>query len=77
MSKGFYTIDELKQNLIAKGEYTEAELSEMDEDDLLQVLRDDSCYDYDSWYEELEHDTTTYTTPNGENIIIECAYGYQ
>lgn len=32
-------------------------------------------WEYDFWEDDLEHETTTYTTPGGEIICIECAYG--
>lgn len=32
-----------------------------------------NCY---TWWEELEQDTTTYTSKSGDTIYIHCAYGY-
>jgi len=76
LEKGFYTLEELKQYLIDDGEYTKVDIEAMDQDELLDILREDDIVDYDNWYENLEHDTHTYTTASGEKIVIECAYGY-
>lgn len=42
----------------------------------IEFAEDHEYYNCDSWYSDLEHDTTTYATPNGEKLIVECAYGY-
>lgn len=42
----------------------------------LGVAEDHGYFNCDSWHSDLEYDTREYTTPNGEKIILECAYGY-
>lgn len=56
---------------------TEEELSEMAETE--KVFWRDDWKDCDEWYsatECLDHDSHTITTPNGEQLEIVSAYGY-
>lgn len=76
LKQGFYTKEELIEDYVNKGDYTREELINMDEDEFIYLLNEDDIYDRDGWRSYLEHDVTTYTTPGGEKIIIECAYGY-
>lgn len=44
-----------------------------------ELYRENYLFTYDNycdWYENLETDTTYYTTPGGEEIGIICSYGY-
>ena len=53
-----------------KEEYEDADC------DIDELLSDAGIYSYNKWGEDYEHDTTNYTTPNGEELVIECYYGY-
>ncbi len=45
--------------------------------DIDELLFEDGIYSYERWGSDYEHDTTEYTTPNGEQLVIECYYGQE
>lgn len=76
-----YTRDEVMEFYRLQGyEYDpEAGDYDTDEENKDQYIREmGDFYGYDSWHDDeyLETDTHSYTTPGGEEIIVECKYGY-
>lgn len=47
-----------------------------EEDDLDYVLQAYDIYSYNSWGEDYEHDSHSFTTPSGDEMVAECFYGY-
>ena len=47
-----------------------------EEDDLDYVLREYNIYSYNSWGEDYERDSHSFTTPSGDEMVAECFYGY-
>ena len=76
LKEGLHLKEVCIEELLKDGSITEKELLEADEDELLEMLQEGDFYTYDNWREDLEHETAEYTTPGGEKLIIECAYGY-
>ena len=82
-----YTQDEvLEFYKLAGYEYKPLELDDYDEDEAYDERELKDMYikemcdfaGYDAWHDDecLEFDNTTYTTPSGETIIVECKYGW-
>ena len=82
-----YTQDEVLEFYKLKGyEYNPLELDDYDEDEAYDERELKDMYikemcdfaGYDAWHDDecLEFDDTTYTTPSGETIIVECKYGW-
>ena len=69
--KEWITKDEAIEFLKHYGHYNEEE-----EDYLVDQLRSYDIYSYDSWGEDYEHDTHSFTTPSGDKMVAECYYGY-
>ena len=78
--------DLLKQFEKEKDEYIKeyredegySESDEIDDEDLFESWLTYTDYkNIDTWYEELEQDTTVYTTKSGDEVIIHCAYGHE
>lgn len=69
-----YTKEEVLEMLAENGNgYIEDEGYESAED----FIRDEGFITYEDWCEqELEFDTTNFTTPSGEKMVVESAYGY-
>lgn len=79
-SGAFYTQDEVIEFYRLQGyEYDpEAGYYDTDEENKDEFIREmGDFYGYDSWHndEYLEFDSETYTTPSGEEIVVECKYG--
>ena len=70
--KDFLTYDEAIE-LIKSSEYYEPMKEDENVDDYFKEYR---IYSYDNWGEYYETDVTNYTTPNGEEIVAVCYYGY-
>lgn len=49
---------------------------DIDEDEFDEWLNDADYRNCYTWWEELEQDTTTYTSKSGDTIYIHCAFGY-
>lgn len=47
-----------------------------EDEDLSYQLREYEIYDYDSWGEEYEHSVNHFVTPSGDEMVVECYYGY-
>ena len=45
-------------------------------EDLDYQLRDNEIYSYNSWGDYYEHDSHSFTTPSGDEMVVECYYGY-
>lgn len=78
-----YTQDEVLEFYKMAGyEYKPLELDDYDEDEAYlkdRYIKEMGSFDgYESWHDDecLEFDDTTYTTPSGEKIIVECKYGW-
>ena len=69
-----YTKEEVLEMLAENGNgYIEDEGYESEED----FIKDEGFITYEDWCElELEMDTTNFTTPSGEKMVVESAYGY-
>lgn len=70
--KDFLTYDEAIE-LIKSSEYYEPMKEDENVDD---YFKEYEIYSYDNWGEYYETDVTNYTTPNGEEIVAVCYYGY-
>ena len=70
--KDFLTYDEAIE-LIKSSKYYESMQEDENVDDYFKEYR---IYSYDNWGEYFETDVTNYTTPNGEEIVAVCYYGY-
>ena len=67
----FLNIDEAMTLIKSNRHYREK-----DEDEKLDdYLAEFGIYSYEKWGREYEHDVNYYTTPGGENIVVECYYG--
>ena len=66
--------DEYIKEYREDGGYSESD--EIDDEDLFESWLTYTDYkNIDTWYEELEQDTTIYTTKSGDEVIIHCAFG--
>ena len=45
-------------------------------EDLDYMLREYDIHSYDSWGEDYEHTSHSFTTPSGDEMVAECYYGY-
>ena len=70
--KDFLTYDEAIE-LIKSSKYYEPMKEDENVDD---YIKEYEIYSYDNWGEYYETDVTNYTTPNGEEIVAVCYYGY-
>ena len=70
--KDFLTYDEAIE-LIKSSKYYEPIKEDENVDD---YFKEYEIYSYDNWGEYYETDVTNYTTPNGEEIVAVCYYGY-
>ena len=70
--KDFLTCDEAIE-LIKSSKYYEPMKEDENVDD---YFKEYEIYSYDNWGEYYETDVTNYTTPNGEEIVAVCYYGY-
>lgn len=79
--KCFYREDEVIKFLSILGyNYKEEEWEDYEpEDRIVQFIRDCDCgfLSYEMWMnsDEDEMDSTSYTTPGGEDIVVYCKYG--
>lgn len=76
----FYTQDEVIEFYRLQGYEYDPEAGDYDTDDENkdQFIREmGDFYGYNSWHDDeyLEFDSETYTTPSGEEIVVECKYG--
>ena len=67
-------IEHIKSKKYYSGEFDDIE--EMDDEDIYEIFREYSIYDYEHWGYDYEGDVTHYTTPNGEEIVAVCYYGF-
>lgn len=70
--KDFLTYDEAIE-LIKSFKYYEPMKEDENVDD---YFKEYEIYSYDNWRGDFETDVTNYTTPNGEEIVAVCYYGY-
>ena len=70
--KDFLTYDEAIE-LIKSSKYYEPIKEDENVDD---YFKEYEIYSYDNWGEYYETDVTDYITPNGEEIVAVCYYGY-
>ena len=70
--KDFLTYDEAIE-LIKSSKYYESMKEDENVDD---YFKEYEIYSYDNWGEYYETDITDYITPNGEEIVAVCYYGY-
>ena len=69
--KDFITKDEAI-NFLKHYDY----ITDEEDEDLDYVLREYDIHSYDSWGEDYEHDSHSFTTPSGDEMVAECFYGY-
>ena len=67
-------IEYIKSYKYYSGEFDDIE--EMDDEDIYKIFREYSIYDYEHWGYDYEGDVNHYTTPNGEEIVAVCYYGF-
>ena len=48
-----------------------------EDEDLDYSLREYDIHSYNSWGEDYEHDSHSFTTPSGDEMVAECYYGYK
>lgn len=72
-SSNLYTKEELVKKFKQE---KDLKSDDIDEDEFDNWICDNEYKNYYTWYEELEQDTTTYTSKSGDKIYIHCAYGY-
>jgi hypothetical protein len=71
-NKAFLTYDEAIE-LVKSSSYYKP----MDEDeDVGEYFKEYEIYSYENWGDYYETDVSHYTTPNGEEIVAVCYYGY-
>lgn len=70
--KDFLTYDEAIE-LIKSSKYYKPMKEDENVDDYFKKYE---IYSYNNWGEYYETDVTNYTTPNGEEIVAVCYYGY-
>jgi hypothetical protein len=71
-NKAFLTYDEAIELIKTSSYYKPIEKYE----DIDEYLKEYEIYSYENWGNDYETDVTHYTTPNGENIVAVCYYGY-
>lgn len=67
----FLNIDEAIALIKSNRHYRE----KYEDEKLDDYLAEFGIYSYEKWGRDYEHDVNYYTTPGGENIVVECYYG--
>ena len=71
-NKAFLTYDEAIELVKTTSYYKPIEEGE----DIGEYLKEYEIYSYENWGDYYETDVNHYTTPNGEEIVAVCYYGY-